>query len=83
MWAHNVKVKEEGQTAGLGPCFHLPGAAAGFGKQGWLFKNGLPSDSEHFQMAVKNVAKLKRRGKPQFLVHVSTCQGQPFWCRFW
>ena len=59
--------------------------------KGWLFKNGLPSDSDHVQMAVgpkcgpnpatasgkKNGcgSKLKRRGKPQSLVHVSTCQG--------
>ena len=27
-------------------------------------------------------SKLHRSGKPQVLVHVSTCQGNPFWNRF-
>ena len=72
---------------------------AGFGKKLAGQKWAPVGDSEHVQMAVgqkrgpnpatasgKNIgcgSKLKRRGKPQVLVHVSTCQGQPFWCRFW
>ena len=43
----------------------------------WCLRiRGSPSSAK---ASVSNPEKLNRRGKPQVLVHASTCQGKPFW----
>ena len=113
-----LKIKPEGQTAGFGPCFHLPGRpilaqktnhlainhvgmsangcgsknqSGGANRRFWsVFPLARATDFgtkerkhlaiNHLGMSAKGCgSKLHRRGKPQVLVHVSTCQGNRFW----